>query len=196
MAEKVRKKSVKKRKKEKVKKFLDKEKLTELKEESGLKEKTEEVEKEDREDINDKNFTEFLQQPVGSSAPVLKKVTSAKDIRNLEQELVTIQTLDPGERKEDTGTDYITNRTNYLSISDRDTTRQRERDESQYNEPRPDYNTMFQEDKEREMTRTTIGKGDMPQGNVERENRFEIERQAFVKMEKGTKKYVNEGDHK
>ena len=190
MAGKVRKKSVKKRKKEKVKKLLDKEKLTELKEKSGLKEITEEAEKEDLEDINDENFTEFLQQPVGSSAPVLEKVASVEDIRNLEQEFATIRALGSREKKEDTGTDYITNRTNYLSISDRDTTRQRERDEPQYNEHSHDYNTMFQEDKEREMTRTIIGKGDMPQENVERENRFEIERQAFVKMDKDTKKYT------
>ena len=180
-----------KKKRKQVKGIKSEIKIKELKE-NKLNDK--EVETEDRENINNENFTEFLQQPVGSSAPVLEKVASA-DTRNLEQEIATVRSLDSKERKEDTGIDYVADRTDYVSVSDEDTTRQIERNEFQYNRASPN-NTMFQEDKESEKTRMIIGKGDTPQGNAERENRFEIERQTFVKSNKDTKKYVNEGDYK
>ena len=194
MAKKIKKRE-KMEKKKKGKFLLDKEKITELKNKSGLKKIAEKVEKENRENINDENFTEFLEPPVGGSAPVLEKVASA-DTRSLEQELATVRALDSKEKKENIGTDYAANRTNYISISDEDVTRQRERNESRHNETSPDYNTMFQEDKEREKTKIIMGKGDIPQGNAERGNRFEMERQAFVERDKDIKKYVNEGDYK
>lgn len=184
VAKKIKEKSLKK----KIKAIKSLDKVEELKKDkSGLEESMEELE----EDFDENKFVEFLQPSTESTSPVLEKVASADDLANLEQGLAVVQSSGSGE-KEQENINYSTTEQSYDSIGKADEGEQRNNIPT-YAGPSVDYS--FEQDEKIEETRRFVGKGDMPQGR-ERRDRFEIEKQAFIKADRNTKKYISKGDYK
>lgn len=186
----------KEKKQTKVKKISKEKKVKEI----GLKKKeikkaveksdlVDEIEQEEK-NIDNEEFVEFLQQPIRSS-PVLERVAVAGEQTDLEDQLALVQRQQTPEREENT-IRYNETQSEYFSVGGNT----RERRDVEYVST-GDYGTMLQQNKESEETRRLTGMADQRSEWADRGNdRFSMERQAFVEEDKETRKYMSKGDYK
>jgi len=117
-----------------------------------------------------------------TKAPVLERVAIAKQTPITRT--ITPQNVDT-ERDSQREVNYDSTSSAYLTTAPE----KREENNSQYEGTSVNYSSM---DQENEETRRLLTGGDMSQ--LRRTN-DSIEKQAFVKQEKETRKYISEGDH-
>tara|TARA_B100000315_G_scaffold62270_1_gene56532 strand:- start:28 stop:627 length:600 start_codon:yes stop_codon:yes gene_type:complete len=143
------------------------------------------------EDFDENKFVEFLQPSIESVTPVLEKVASADDLIDLSRGFV-VQTPGSREKEQEDEINYSTTNQNYDSSGRTDEGEQRNNNSAYAG---PSVNYSFEQTEEGEETRRLVGQGDMSQRS-KRNDRFEMEKQNFVKPDKDTKKYVGKGDFK
>ena len=143
------------------------------------------------EDFDENKFVEFLQPSIESVTPVLEKVASADDLIDLSRGFV-VQTPGSREKEQEDEISYSTTSQGYDSAVRTDEGEQRNNGTT-YADTSANYS--FEQIEESEETRRLVGQGDMSQRS-KRNDRFEMEKQNFVKPDKDTKKYVGKGDFK
>lgn len=145
-----------------------------------------EIEESD-EEVNDENFTGFLQPLTPRrTSPVLERVASTREIA-LEEQLAAVK----GENEERT-INYNETKSDYLT-----TNPERNPRTTNYMERSPNYSELIQQEKAGKETRRILEQtGEKPMEQNQR-NRWEMmEKARFLEENEETKKYISKGDYK